>query len=191
MDDERVEWYPYRRDRRLAAAGLRWGLVAVFLGVPLLIFLLGWGQWGFLQLTLIFLLPVLFFAGIPALGLLVTTADLGVGISGIRIAIFGPWEATVKWEELKHAAVWTVRPPAHVGLLLRRRWDEVYAVYVPGLDVLAPVGMYLGLGRMPVFVITPDHDRYQVILKRLEHVHHPLKDVKREQKPRRWRSPRR
>jgi hypothetical protein len=185
-----VEWFRFRPQARLAHDGLRAAIVAIYAGVPVLVTALGWGSWLFLQLFCVAALPLLFFAAVPLMAGLVATADIAVEVEGIRLHAFGPWRVFIPWEAMKHSSVWQTRPPAHLRLMTLRRWEQVNAIYIPGLDSLAPVGMYFGLGRTPVFIITPEHERHERLMQRIEHMHHPLKQATAP-KPRQWRSPRR
>jgi hypothetical protein len=183
-----IIWHAYRPAGLLARI-VRSLWVAVCLGVPLVL-LIGSLFVPVAGLVLLITLPLLAAAAAPFAGLLIVTADIGLGPDGITLRLLGPIALHLPWEQLRHASVWQTPAPVSVRWALLRRWATVHAAYVPGRRLLIPAGLLLGFGRLPVLVITPDHQDVPAIIRRLEHLHHPLTEATRRAKGPRWRLPR-
>jgi len=182
-----VEWFRYRPEGRLGAMVLRAALLLIYLGIPLTLCAVGFGRSWFITVLLLLGLPLIVAGGIPVLAALITSADIAATRDGIELHVLGPWVMRAPWDALRHSTVWHLPPPGHTRLTLLHGWDEVHAVYVPGMRLLMPVGLTYGLGRSQVFVVTPDHSGYERLLQRIEHLHHPLRRSSRRTRP--WRSP--
>lgn len=183
-----ITWHAYRPAHPLAAA-MRGFWVIVCLGVPLALLIASlFVPVG--GLVLLITLPLLIVAAAPFAGLLIATADLGLSQRGITVRVLGPLTIDLPWDQLRHSSLWQTPIPVTLRWALLRRWRMVHAVYVPGRRMLIPAGLLLGLGRLPVLVITPDHEDAPAIIKRLEHLHHPLTEATRRAKAPRWRLPR-
>ena len=171
----RVEWHRYQPDRPGLASLARAIALLGYIGVPVLLCGLTVSPAFPLRTVGLLALPILLAGAVPFIASLVTTADISTDDEAVTLHISGPWQTTIPWEALRYSTVWEVEPPGHAPLLTLRRWEKVRAVYVPGLRSLTPVGMYYGLGQTPVFIITPDHERGDWLVRRIEHLQHPLK----------------
>ena len=182
-----ITWHEYRPTGPLAAV-MRGALITGIIGVPLLLAMVS-SLLPAAGLVLLLALPLLGVGAMPLLGLLIATADLGSSRQGLTLRVLGPFTIFLPWPELKHCALWQTPVPAPIRWALLRRWPLAHAVYVPGRNGLIPAGLLFGLGRLPVFIITPDHQDASSLIKRLEHFHHPLTQASRQRAANRW-SPR-
>lgn len=171
----RVEWHRYRPERPWLASAARALVLLGYLGIPLALLGLSASPYAPLQTAGVLALVILAGGAVPFVASLVTTADISTDDEALTVHVSGPWQTTIRWEGLGTSTVWEVEPPGHAWLLTLRRWPKVYAVYVPGLRALTPVGMYYGLGQTPVFIITPDHERADWLARRIKHLQHPLR----------------
>jgi hypothetical protein len=183
-----ITWHAYRPSAPLAAVA-RIGWVIVCIGVPLFL-LIATLFVPIAGLVLLITLPLVIVTAAPFAGLLIATADLGVSERGITLRVLGPITVDLPWDQLRHCSIWQTPISAPVRWALLRRWGVAHAVYVPGRGILIPAGLLLGLGRLPVFVITPDHIDAAAVVSRLEHLHHPLLEATRKSKSVHWRLPR-
>jgi len=184
-----ITWHAYRPAQPLAAAA-RTAWVMVCLGVPLFLLIASLFV-PLAGLVLLITLPLVIVAAAPFAGLLIITADVGVSQSGVTLRLLGPLTVDLPWDQLRHCSLWQTPISAPVRWALLRRWGVAHAVYVPGRRILIPAGLLLGLGSLPIFVITPDHVDGAAVVSRLEHLHHPLTEATRKAKSARWRLPRR
>lgn len=184
---ERVEWFRYRPGS-LVSDFLRASILLGYLGVPLLLCAFSISGRLFLVTFALLALPLLLVGSVPFVATLITSADIAVTRDEVRLHVVGPWVICIPWDALRHATVWDMPPPVHIRATLLRRWDGIHTVYVPGLTVLTPVGLYYGMGRAALFVITPDHEGHERLLDRIRHAQHPLRR-RGGRKPTPWRAP--
>lgn len=187
MSERDVEWFRYGSGSRALTQLPRALLLLGYFGVPAALCALSFGPTPWLRILFLLALPLIVMSGVPVVAALVTSADIGLDRDAVRLHVVGPWVIDIPWEALRYAAIWEASPPSHVNAVLARRWGQVHLVHVPGLRVLAPVGIFYGLGRSPTFVVTPDHERSRQLVERLKHSQHPLRRGTQRSKP--WRAP--
>ena len=185
-----AEWFRYRPGSRLASNLLRLAVLVVYAGVPVLLCAFSLSPYAWLRTVFLLSLPLLFFGGIPLTAALISSADISLTPDGVRLHVVGPWVIRIPWDALRYSTIIEMPAPAHTRLTLARAWDSLHTVHVPGMNVLKTVGIYYGLGQMPVFAVTPDHEHRDRLLQRLRHGQHPLRRApERSRRP--WRSPNR
>jgi hypothetical protein len=103
---------------------------------------------------------------------IVTLSDIALEDEGIRLQLLGSRSLLVPWQALREMTIKEVGafPIYDRRRLLQRQQARVFiAIHVPGLTFLHLfTGLYYGLGFYPVFVVTPDHERYEILIERLK-----------------------
>jgi hypothetical protein len=99
-----------------------------------------------------------------------TLSDVGLEEGGVRLQLFGPWSTLVPWQALREMTIEEVGDfLIYEPVWLRRKAGVIFAVHVPGLTVLHLItGLYYGMGFCPIFLITPAHERYELLIERLK-----------------------
>lgn len=173
------ERFPFRPDKPFQNQILRIGLALSFiLGTPIfgtiLIILPILGQDNTISLetrigvTLSFLVFT-YSAFFAANAGIVTLADIVLESKGIRLCLLGPWSTLIPWESLQEMSIVKVNvfPLYEGGGLLRKR-KTFFAIHIPGLTLSYMfVSFYYRLGPRPVFLITPEHERYRLLVEQL------------------------
>lgn len=169
-----MQWYRYAPDNLLYRQ-------AVVVWVAVIMALVG-GAALLMQATVpaftwplvVMSFPLIILAAAPLIALAFATADISTNEEGITLHVMGIYTRQITWGALRHTTIWEVEPKSIVDVLALHHWDEVHALYVPGLKGFNVTGSLLGLGQMSVIVITPDHDRSEHLLRRLRHMQHPM-----------------
>lgn len=177
---ETPEWFPFRPQKPVGHEVLRGVMALGLVLLPLMMAL-----WLILSIVFpsdrspipVVALTAICYTWLFVLGLsqgIVTFSDIVLENEGIRLKLPGSWSRLVPWQALREM---TIKPvgaflpykPAVAILFWGRKASTIYAVHVPGLTVLHLfTGLYYGMGFRPVFVITQDHERYDVLLERLK-----------------------
>lgn len=102
---------------------------------------------------------------------IVLFSDITLEEQGIRLHLLGPRSQLIPWESLRDATISKIRAPDPDGrgraFWQPRRYIELYVVNVPGLTFLHRLaGTYYRVG-YPVFIVTPYHHRYELLIQRL------------------------
>jgi hypothetical protein len=180
-----IEWHRYAPLARWRRAASRALAGVMYLSAPLVLCAAS-GSRPLLYAALLGWLPLLVLLSGPFMAALVASADIAAEQEGLRLYILGPWRMFIPWQALRFSETLDAPLPLPIRLLAFGRGTRAWAVHVPGLSALAPVGVYLGIGRLPVFVITAGHDRQERLRDRLAHLKHPLARASRASASR-WR----
>ncbi|GAB4482047.1 MAG: hypothetical protein Kow00124_30440 [Anaerolineae bacterium] len=177
----RHEFMPQRRSlRRLFRAV--WGLsvlMTIVVGVGAGILLYGRSTRLGVQnddlLAFALALAVLYFLArslLSAAATFVASADIEVDNEGVLLYVFGRRGRRIPWERIREGAIRRVR--LRSTFRPDREGERAHIVLVPGLPpIYALAGAYYRTGFVPVFVVTPDHDRHEALLARLAERAHP------------------
>ncbi len=165
--------YRYLPDNRRKRTLIRAIVLLIFGGIPLSLALNSLVIPRALIWVLLFL-PLIWLSILVVTAILATTADLTLTPEALEINMLGPWVIRIPASAAKIMLIEEVTPPLHIRLITRSQWHKVHLISVAGVGILALVGLYYGAGRVPVFVLTPDHNNYQDLIRRLEHHKHPL-----------------
>lgn len=135
------------------------------------------------------LIPITVTAFVILIGGLVTCADLRLSFDRIDICLLGPFTLPLPMSATRIMLVEEWDTPTGVRamarLMLGVDWPRIQSVAVGGVGLLQIVGMCYGLGRVPVFILTSDHQGREALIRRIDHAHHPLKQ--RRGRSIRWR----
>jgi hypothetical protein len=96
----------------------------------------------------------------------ITSADMRVDQDGIRLALFGTSETLIGWDALNGAKIETQKHPPLLFPL--KKGAEAYVIHVPSLGLLFRLtGIEYFQGTRPVFVVTSNHARYEMLLDQI------------------------
>jgi hypothetical protein len=100
-------------------------------------------------------------------GFIFTMADISLTNTGVFLSLLGSWSFFIPWERLSKAEIIEVR---HINFsrLDRIRWRS-FAITIPGSIILTSLGLVYGLGFKSVFIVTPQHDRYEKLIEKIKH----------------------
>lgn len=121
----------------------------------------------FLPLFLSIFLPMFIFPGTVCAVL--GNSDIGVGNKGVWLHLFASWYLLVPKQSFRNMKINEVQ---YMGLTRRPKPAEhSLAVHIPGLTFFHRfVGLAVGIGFTPVFLVTPDRDGYEVLLQKLKEI---------------------
>lgn len=165
--------YRYLPDNRRKRIFIRAIVLLIFGGIPLSLVLNSLVIPRSVIWVLLFL-PLLWLSALVITAVLATTADLTLTPEALEITMLGPWVIRIPTSAAKIMLIEEVPAPLHIRLITRSQWQKVHLISVAGLGILTLVGIYYGVGRVPMFVLTPDHQNYRDLIRRLEHHKHPL-----------------
>lgn len=109
--------------------------------------------------------PLLIFIGMTSVVLVYS--DIAVGKEGVWCHLLASWYLLIPQQSFGAMKIYEVQ---YTGMKRHLKpGGQSFAIYVPGLTVFHRlVGLTSGLWLTPVFLVTPDHSRYEVLLQRLK-----------------------
>ncbi len=114
------------------------------------------------------LIPLIVFFGMA--GFVLGYSDIAVGKEGVWCHLVASWYLLIPKQSFGAMKIYEVQ---YTGIKRHLKSEGLsFAICVPGLTVFHRlVGLTSGLWLTPVFLVTPDHTKYEILLKKLKEMH--------------------